>query len=52
MNPLSLIALPPDLLKAHAERDALSPHGERRERGLVLVVVLASLLAAAAALML
>ena len=48
MNPMSLIALPPDLLKAHAERDALSPHGERHERRFVLATVLLSLLAALA----
>lgn len=46
MSPMSLVTLPPALLRASFEREAEVPHGERHERDLALAVGLVSLMAA------
>lgn len=46
MNPMSLVTLPPALLRASFEREAEVPHGERGERSLAMAVGLVGLMAA------
>ncbi|MBL0726223.1 hypothetical protein [Piscinibacter sp. HJYY11] len=48
MNPMSLVTLPPALLRAGFEHHAGATHGERHERAVALAIGLAAVVAALA----
>lgn len=48
MNPMSLVTLPPALLRDGFEHHTGSTHGERHERAVALAIGLAGVLAALA----